>query len=137
MPRSRQRLRLEAGPFLKLPKLIRQRLVLPGQRVGPTLICWTYAGTDMETARGYITADLTGTVQGWVRLQIDGLDQWIELRAQPRRFGGRQWYFECPDTGKLVTLSGIRMGRGASHPAMHGPGRLPMAPNLKAGTTGL
>ena len=32
------------------------------------------------------------------RIQLGSLDQSVDLVSQPRHFGGRQWYFECPVT---------------------------------------
>ena len=34
--------------------------------------------------------------RGWICLELGDLDQWIELIALPRHYGGRQWYFLCP-----------------------------------------
>jgi hypothetical protein len=33
-----------------------------------------------------------------------GLNQFILLAAQPRRFGGHQWYFICPVTGRPASV---------------------------------
>ena len=30
------------------------------------------------------------------KARMGSLNQWIDLVPQPRHFGGRQWYFECP-----------------------------------------
>jgi hypothetical protein len=35
---------------------------------------------------------------------IGDLDQWIDLVTQPRYFGGRQWYFECPVTHRHCSV---------------------------------
>jgi hypothetical protein len=32
------------------------------------------------------------------------LDQRLELVAQPRHFGGQQWYFKCPVTGRKCSV---------------------------------
>lgn len=34
----------------------------------------------------------------------DGSQQEIALSSQPRHFGGRQWYFRCPRTGRLASV---------------------------------
>jgi len=49
-----------------------------------------------EIAWGLITADMSGTYEGWFRIQMGSLDQRIILVARPRHFGGRQWFFLCP-----------------------------------------
>jgi hypothetical protein len=47
---------------------------------------------------------MEGTYQGWLRIQIGSLEQWIDLATQPRYFGGRQWYFECPVTHRQCSV---------------------------------
>jgi hypothetical protein len=49
-----------------------------------------------EVASARISADMSGRSEGWLRVQLESLDQWIVLVAKPRHFGGRQWYFICP-----------------------------------------
>jgi hypothetical protein len=51
-----------------------------------------------------ISADMSGTHQGWFRIQVGSLDQWIDLVPQVRRFGGRQWYFVCPVRDRPVSV---------------------------------
>ena len=83
MPRARQRACLEQGLKLDLNMLARQGLVRPRAKYGPNGI---------------------SNYEGWLRIQIGNFDQWIELVAQPRRFGGRQWYFRCPDTHRRCSV---------------------------------
>jgi hypothetical protein len=59
---------------------------------------WTYSRTGERTASALITAQLQTERAGWLRIQIGELDQWVDLVAQPRHFGGRQWYFRSPIT---------------------------------------
>jgi hypothetical protein len=102
MPRPRQRARLESGLKLDLNRLRRQGGVRPGAKVGPYVIRWTNTYTGEEIASGLITANMEGQFQGWFRIQLGNLDQWIDLIPQPRHFGGHQWYFECPSLHSIV-----------------------------------
>ena len=107
------RVRLESGLKLNLPKLVRQGLIAPGQKTGPRFIRWTNTWTGEVIVSGHVTAELTGKTRGWIRLQLGKLDQWIELYAQPRHFGGKQWYFHCPYTGRECSV--LWMPPGAKH----------------------
>jgi hypothetical protein len=104
MSRSRQRVCLEAGLKLDINRLIRQGAMRPGARSGPFRISWTNNYTDEVIAGGLITADTEGLYQGWFRIQLGSLDQWIDLIPHPRHFGGRQWYFECPVTHRRSSV---------------------------------
>jgi hypothetical protein len=57
-----------------------------------------------EIDTGTISADMSGKDEGWFRVQLGGLDQWIILIPRPRHFGGRQWYFVCPSTNRLASV---------------------------------
>ena len=41
---------------------------------------------------------------GSLTIQLDSIAQQIALRAQPRRYGGVQWYFICPATGRTASV---------------------------------
>jgi hypothetical protein len=71
---------------------------------GPNPIQWSRTYTGDTIASGFMTANMEGTDEGWVRIQIGNLDQWIALAVQPRRFGGRQWYFKCPQTHRHCSV---------------------------------
>ena len=88
MPRPTSRARLEYGLRLDINCAIRERLISPGAQ--------TRAMVRWQRYDWIITANLTGTARGYVRVQIGELDEWIELVARPRHFGGRQWFFLCP-----------------------------------------
>lgn len=96
MPRPGYRTKLENGLKLDINLLARRRFIRPGATTGPVGIQWmnSYWG---DIATGIITADMSGDVEGWFRIQIDGgADQHISTVARPRHFGGRQWFFMCP-----------------------------------------
>jgi hypothetical protein len=103
MARPRERVRLEDGLKLDLNKLIRQKLVRPGSKTGAG-IRWNYRYSGEEIVSGTITADMTGDQRGWFRLQLGNLDQWFELQAEPRHFGGWQWYFLCPVKDRIASV---------------------------------
>jgi hypothetical protein len=103
MARRRQRVRLQDGLKLDLNSLVRQRAVHPGSKRGST-IHWAYRDSNNAIASGRITADTTDGCRGWIRLELGDLDQWIELIALPRHYGGRQWYFLCPRTDRRASV---------------------------------
>ena len=80
MPKPRQRACLEQGLKLDLNKLARQGLVRGGAKVRPRIIRWTYTYTGEEIASGLITANMEGTDDGWLQIQMGDLDQWLMLR---------------------------------------------------------
>jgi len=98
MPRPRYRACLQDGLKLDLNRLRRQGFVCPGANTGPYGIRWSYSYTDEEICSGTLSASMEYENQGWLRIQIGSLDQHLILVPQARRFGGRQWYFECPRT---------------------------------------
>lgn len=135
MPRSAHRVRLEAGVKLRLPRLMQQGFLLPDARTFGQ-IRWTYTGTDIESGFATLSANLTAPPNGWLKVQMDNFEQWIELRSKPRRFGGRQWYFECPVTVRLVTTLWLPNGarRFASRHAW--PGRVAHGSQFQTRMTG-
>ena len=60
--------------------------------------------SNSEIASGRITADTTDERRGRLRLELGELDQRIELIAVARHYGGRQWYFVCPQTGRRASV---------------------------------
>jgi hypothetical protein len=80
---------LESGLKLNLKRLARDGFIRPGALTGPIGIVWTDGYTGDERASRLITADMTGTIGGWFRIQIGHLDQRIGLLAEARHFGGR------------------------------------------------
>src|SRR4051812_20401232 len=57
-----------------------------------------------EVASGSVRADMRGSNGGWLYVRIGNFNQLIALEGQPRRFGGRQWYFVCPRTKRPVSV---------------------------------
>lgn len=74
MARNRQRVCLESGAKLDINRLFRD-------------------GTIPRTGGGILRVGLA-----------DGSEQEIVLASQPRHFGGKQWYFRCPRTGRLASV---------------------------------
>jgi hypothetical protein len=89
---------------LDLNKLNRQGWVRPGAKVGPHFVRWTYSYTGEEIASGFITANMEGEYDGWLRIQIGELVQTIILIPRPRHFDGHQWYFVCPVTNRYCSV---------------------------------
>jgi hypothetical protein len=102
--RSRQRVCLQDGLKLDLNRLARHGIMRRGARSGPAGIRWFSSYWDQEIASGVITADMSGTHEGWFRLHLGNLDQRIILVAHQRHFGGRQWYFMCPAENRPVSV---------------------------------
>ena len=95
---------MESGLKLDLNRLARDGFIRPRALTGPVGIVWTDGYTGDERASGLITADMTRTIVGWFRIQIGHLDQRIDLLAETRHFGGRQWYFVCPYMRSLASV---------------------------------
>jgi hypothetical protein len=103
MSRPRDRVCLQDGLKLDLNRLARKDFVKFGGNIGLRGISWRHLYWD-EIASGMISADMSGAREGWLRIQIGRLDQWITLTARPRHFGGRQWYFVCPARNRLASV---------------------------------
>lgn len=103
MSRSGYRVRLENGLKLDLNRLARRGFVKRGAATGPVGICWTssYWG---EVASARIWADMSGERHGWLRIETGKLNQSLTLLAEPRHYGGRQWYFICPVTNRRASV---------------------------------
>jgi hypothetical protein len=104
MPRAGSRVCLEGGLKLNINTMARRGIIRPGSATGPVRTCWTNKVTGEEIATGIITADMSGTSEGSFRIQVGRLDQHITLLARERHFGGRQWYFLCPDLNRAASV---------------------------------
>ena len=101
MSRPRERVRLEAGPKLDLNGLLRRERLKTGE-TGRGPISWSSYGEVVLAGSFEICLPLDAG--GWFALKAGSLDQRIELNRVPRHFGGAQWYFACPVTGKRVSV---------------------------------
>ena len=98
MSRSRVRVCLQDGLRLDLNRLARKGFIKFGSNIGLRGIAWG------EVVHGIISADMTDPHDAWFRIQIGDSIQQITLVSRSRHFGGRQWFFLCPATGRLATV---------------------------------
>jgi hypothetical protein len=103
MARPRQRVRLQDGLWLDLNKLLREGLGPPGTDPWPVMIRWTSSRSG-EIARASINIEKEGEDRGFLGIVMAKLGQRLDLIAQPRHFGGQQWYFRCPVTGRKCSV---------------------------------
>jgi hypothetical protein len=76
-------------------------LIIIGREVTKSV---SNGGARRDRTSASITAYAQTDKGGWFRIQMGDLDQWIDLVAQPRHFGGRQWYFRSPITHRCSVL---------------------------------
>ena len=103
MPRLLTRVRLEDGLKLDMNFLVQKNVVRPGA-VTESGVRWCYQHIEEGVASGAVTSDLTGDLNGWLRLQWNGMQQEFGLQRRLRRFGGGQWYFVCPKTNRIASI---------------------------------
>jgi hypothetical protein len=113
MPRPCLRVRLESGLKLDLNNLARRGFIRPGAMTGAIGIRWYNSYWDKTIATGIITADMSGSDEGWFNIEIGGRHHRIILVARKRHFGGRQWYFMCPYMNLRASV--LWMPPGASY----------------------
>jgi hypothetical protein len=104
MARPRQRVRLEDGLWLDLNKLLREGFW--PRRKNPLIVGtrWT-SNRRGVLASALITVQKEGEDRGVLKVVVIGkFEQRLDLIAQPRNFGGRQWYFKCPVTGRKCSV---------------------------------
>src|SRR6516164_9094989 len=103
MGRQRERIQLEDGLKLDLNILCSKGIV----PLGPNewqITSWhpRYCG-EVRTFC-LLNWRLSNASRGSVRLLMRALEQSIDLMAAPRHFGGVQWYFICPTTGRRASV---------------------------------
>jgi hypothetical protein len=96
MPRPRKRVCLPERCKLDLNLLRKQGIIRPGATKGPWRVEWTNSRTGETIASGFISASMDS----------DHRQSWSNDHslAEPRHFGGRQWYFSCPLTQRRVSV---------------------------------
>jgi hypothetical protein len=110
MARQRERIRLEDGFKLDLNKLRVQSI--PQGEPRERVICLDSRYSNGARTICFLICRLCSETRGSMRLLLRGLDQRIVLIGEPRHFGGIQWYFICPMTGRRASV--LWMPPGAS-----------------------
>ena len=111
MARERERARLEDGLKLDLNKLLRDGSVKAGELTRRATI-WTRISGEVVAA-AIIEADMRADAPARVTIEQEGREQCIRLCFAHRHFGGRQWYFLCPDA--RLRISVLWKPPGAGH----------------------
>lgn len=105
MPLRRERARLDSGLKLDLNNLRRGGVVVPGESTIPKRISWEYTASGELMAWAIIYSNTQCPEEGGsLSITLGQLKQEIRLQAVPRHFGGHQWYFVCPLTGRLSSV---------------------------------
>ena len=95
---------LESGLQLDINDLIRRGYLKPGAAADWARLDWRNEAGD-RIAVAAIRADMRSPANAWLEVQqllTADLRQRFALVTRPRHFGGWQWLFQCPDTGRLV-----------------------------------
>ena len=104
MPRPLERCCLQDGLKLDLNRLVGRGLLLRNAFTAATRITWT-SNCWGVVAEGVISASMEGDGASWFSIRIgSGFDERIGLVSRQRHFGGKQWYFSCPITGRLASV---------------------------------
>jgi hypothetical protein len=104
MARPRKRVRLEDGLKLDLNKLVREGFLPRGNEPLTISTQWTSNRRDV-IASAVSTIQKEGEDRASIRIVVVGKpEERLELVAQPRHFGGQQWYFRCPVTNRKCSV---------------------------------
>jgi hypothetical protein len=104
MARYRQRVCLQEGLRLDLNWLIRKNILHRNTITTARQLRWSYTYTEETIAVGIVSADLSCSAGGWLRIAVGGREQVLSLQKDPRPYGGGQWYFACPRTGRRASV---------------------------------
>jgi hypothetical protein len=74
-------------------------------RTAPNFIRWSYVYTDEEIASGLLSASLEYEKEGWLRIQIGKLDQYLTLSSAPT-IRGAAMVFRVSKDGRTM-LGGL------------------------------
>jgi hypothetical protein len=88
---------------LDLNALLRDGHVKRGQSRCGT-ISWNRCGERDPEGSFEVGLPHEAGAPGWFALKVGSLDQRIQLHAAERHFGGEQFYFICPLTGRRVSV---------------------------------
>ncbi|GGE24800.1 hypothetical protein GCM10011390_50270 [Aureimonas endophytica] len=108
--RSGGRPTVQSGLTLDVSKLLRDRCFQPGRSTKGRLQ-WTYSHSDASLAQmAYVS--VMGEERGRAILFYSTTDYWtgeprnvecaVDLDTTSQPFGGRRWWFRCPQTGRRV-----------------------------------
>lgn len=93
---------LESALCLNLPRLLKQRLLVPGCIKSGSLH-WTNSYTKQEVASVGFRAELhdtSGTLVLNYRAEGQPEECAIRLSSIPNHYGGRNWFMHCPSSGR-------------------------------------
>ncbi len=103
MARWRERASLDSGLRLDINGLMRDGALKPGE-LTRYATSWRRISTGKIVAGAIIESDMRPERPPCVSIELAGREQGISLASCRRNYGGRQWYFLCPDTGRRVSV---------------------------------
>ena len=125
MARPRKRVRLEDGLKLDVNKLVRDGFWPRGNEPLTFSTQWTSNHRGVIT-NAQSTIQKEGEDRASLRIVVVGKpEQRLELIAQPRHFGGKQWYFGAQSRVANVRSCGCHPARTASVAVKPGGSRSP------------
>jgi hypothetical protein len=107
---ARPRKRTELEDCLKLDlNILRVQAIAQGEPTQQVVCCYPRYSGDARRF-GLLVWRFSSATRGSMRLLVHSLDQSIDLVAAPRHFGGVQWYFLCPLTGRRASVLWMPQG---------------------------